>query len=74
MTRRPDRRRRGGVARTNSDRCGKIRYTSKPAAEAAGVLRAEQNPNYPDVLRVYFCRRCDGWHLTSQPKKPPAGQ
>lgn len=64
----------GGRAQGASRRCSKLRYTSEPAAQAAAQLRADNDPAYPDALRVYFCDRCLGWHLTSQlqRRRPPA--
>lgn len=67
--RRSRRLRIGGRAQGNSNRCGKLRYTTEPAAETAAELRAANDPRYPDELRVYFCGRCLGYHLTSQPKR-----
>jgi hypothetical protein len=62
----------GGAAQTTSRRCSKLRYTSAEAAETAAQLRASHDPKYPDRLRVYYCRRCLGYHLTSQAKGDPS--
>lgn len=67
------RRRWGGLdAQTTSRRCEKLRYTTEAAAETAARLKAETDERYPDQLRSYFCHRCRGFHLTSQPKRDPA--
>ena len=50
--------------------CGKLRYTSRAAGEAAAALRAERD-DYPDILRVYWHRLCNGYHITSQEKGRP---
>lgn len=52
--------------------CGKIRYTTQAAAEAAAELKADtEGPErrYPSELRTYYHHRCRGWHLSSQPKR-----
>ena len=67
--RRSRRLRLGGGAQSNSNRCGKIRYTTAAAAETAAQLKAETFDTYPDWLRAYYCPRCFGHHLTSQPKR-----
>lgn len=52
--------------------CGKLRYTTREAAKAAADLKAgtdgPEGP-YPDELRVYWHRKCRGYHITSQPKR-----
>lgn len=57
-----------GPARTTSDRCGKLRYSDAATATAAAELRA-LHPSYPDNLRAYPCPLCDGYHITSEPKR-----
>lgn len=68
-TRRRSKSRVMGPAASSS--CGKIRYTSRAAAETAAELKAgtDQGPNgYPPELRVYYHKACRGFHITSKPK------
>lgn len=57
------------IGREQTRSCGKDRYTSRRAAEAAAVLKAER-PTYPDELAAYYHRPCGAWHLTSRPRRP----
>lgn len=51
---------------------GKIRWPGKAEAlsEIAGITkRAMQGKQRPkNETGAYFCNRCNGWHLTSQPR------
>lgn len=49
--------------------CGKTAYNSRGAALAGAVRFTGRNTS---MLRVYFCRRCEGWHLTSKPRTAPS--
>jgi hypothetical protein len=60
--------------------CGKLRYVTKADAKKrlkqaqkarrSGLSRAQPAPGKTPERSVYFCRLCDGWHLTSQePRK-----
>lgn len=62
------RRRARQMAPARSTSCGKIRYTSRAAAETAAELKATKE-HYPDELRVYWHRKCRGFHITSEPKR-----
>jgi len=66
------RRRARTMGPATSTSCGKIRYTSRPAAETAAELKAgTEGPEgtYPDTLRVYYHQKCRGFHITSEPKE-----
>lgn len=64
------RRRRTVVNPAHPIACGKLRYTSHAAAEAAAKLKAENHADrYPPDLRVYYCGACHGYHHSSQPRK-----
>ncbi|GAB3670473.1 hypothetical protein GCM10027597_01800 [Saccharopolyspora tripterygii] len=54
--------------------CRKRRYPTRGVAEAElldcrikRALHPDNNGNRHEQ-RVYACRRCQGWHLTSQPR------
>lgn len=51
--------------------CDKTAYNSKGAA-LAGAARFAGRYN-ASRLRVYFCRACTGWHLTSKVRAPQGG-
>ncbi|MES2707160.1 MAG: hypothetical protein V4726_11220 [Verrucomicrobiota bacterium] len=45
--------------------CGKTIYPDKRAAATARNAWMHSHHNRPDHLRIYACRSCNGWHLTS---------
>ena len=52
---------------------GKVRYRSEDhASTALSEIRAARQFHDADPERVesryYYCRRCNGWHLTSRPE------
>jgi hypothetical protein len=50
--------------------CAKVRYDSLPQASAAlrTIFRDPASAEQEKIpRRAYFCRRCRGYHLTSQP-------
>lgn len=59
-------------SRTRCSRSGKIRYTTAVAADnvlrevTLQWLRDRRKMNRRREARVYACRACDGFHLTSQ--------
>jgi hypothetical protein len=52
--------------------CNKMNYPDKKAAVSAANLRVcgrrRIRRNRPEMLRAYFCDRCNGWHLTHKEK------
>ena len=50
-------------------RCDKELYPTKLIAqEAINGIKKHRNLRKPPV-RAYYCKSCDGWHLTSNSKK-----
>ena len=51
-------------------RCVKTRYRTRvDALMALASIQATDNPRrWKHERRVYECRRCRGWHLTSEPE------
>lgn len=52
--------------------CGKIKYKDKIAAMMALIscLHARYRKNKKrNETRIYFCKECNAWHLTSNNKK-----
>jgi hypothetical protein len=49
--------------------CGKIRYRRRIDAKIVlARIRGKDNPRRPkSETRIYRCRDCKGFHLTSQP-------
>ncbi len=45
-------------------KCEKHQYPNKKAAQTACNKRMSR-PRKADRLRIYFCERCQRWHLTS---------
>ena len=49
---------------------GKIRHEDEADAQASLKMVVRQRyAGYQDWLRVYRCEQCDGWHLTSKPRR-----
>lgn len=50
--------------------CGKRIFLKKREARWAAnrLMERRERRNKPRRLRVYFCRKCGGWHLTKQDK------
>jgi len=52
--------------------CGKLRYVTHRSAvtamkkATAAVRKGERGIRYSDA---YYCRRCDGWHLTRKSRR-----
>lgn len=56
--------------RTGETVCVKERFTTELNANLALVrIQAANDNGHRTPIRVYACRRCHGWHLTSQPPK-----
>jgi len=58
----------------NSSECpatGKRRWSTRPKAvtELRLIQGRSRKSNVP--IRVYFCKLCNGWHLTSEAKHRP---
>lgn len=53
--------------------CKKKSYPSKTIAEMHMISQQKRNNSFNQhkkvPIRAYFCRKCVGWHLTSQPLK-----
>ncbi len=49
--------------------CAKVRYVSEDLAKAASRAFEDE---YRRPYRVYRCRRCRGWHLTTQIQRAAA--
>lgn len=46
-------------------RCHKVIFTKRQAK--AALKENKKNPNqYRKEKRYYYCRECNGWHLTSE--------
>jgi len=52
-------------------RCGKLSWSSEPAATAALKL-AQGNGHYPDAARVYKCPAISRWHIATRGFHPSA--
>ena len=53
--------------------CGKTRYTDELAAKLAlADIARPDRAREGDEKRAYKCPLCQGWHLTSQPRRPIA--
>ena len=51
--------------------CGKTRYTDELAAKLAlADIARPDRAREGDEKRAYKCPFCQGWHLTSQPRRP----
>lgn len=48
---------------------GKSRYPTEAKAERYMRKALQARPGTP--LRVYACRHCQGWHMTSKPPRAP---
>ncbi|MFM8979921.1 MAG: hypothetical protein ACKOSS_05605 [Planctomycetia bacterium] len=46
--------------------CGKTPYPSREQAQRRADVRTRADD---EALRVYHCRGCDAWHITSQPER-----
>jgi hypothetical protein len=46
---------------------GKVRFKSHAAAMRRGFDLAESPKWNSEIIRVYQCTYCGGWHLTSKP-------
>ncbi|WP_144722219.1 hypothetical protein [Cellulosimicrobium sp. TH-20] len=55
-------------------RCRKRRYVDEVAARLtlATIHRVDSSRRPTIETRPYFCPRCRGWHLTSEPERTPA--
>ena len=55
--------------------CGKVRFDSKRSAQVRRneIRRGRGRSKRHDRrdMRIYHCTHCDGWHLTSQPRRNP---
>lgn len=53
--------------KTRCKQNSKIIYTKVEAQTYVNAHKSKQ-------LRIYECPGCEGWHLTSKRKEPPAGE
>lgn len=47
----------------------KVTYSSPQAAQR--VIQDQLSKAKASALRYYWCVACDGWHITSKPKREP---
>lgn len=47
-------------------RTGKVRFRDKLDAEIFLSIATSKNSNRRQETRVYFCKHCSGYHVTSQ--------
>lgn len=57
------------VKATKSRKCGKRRYRSSIEAKIAlaDIHMKDSSTRSKQEMRAYYCRACNGWHLTSKP-------
>lgn len=49
----------------NKEQCNKKIYSKKEAATALNHNKSAKTFRKKRPVRYYYCRYCDGWHLTS---------
>lgn len=50
-------------------KCTKVRYGTELGAKIALSQTWRSGSATREEMRVYRCRHCYGWHLTSQPRR-----
>jgi len=63
-----------GIKKLANGRCKwgrnkKLKYTYKTACKALDKIRIEKRNRFRQECRIYYCRHCGGYHLTSQEYK-----
>jgi len=63
-----------GIKKLANGRCKwgrnkKLKYTYEAACKAIDKIRREKRNRFRQECRIYYCRHCDGYHLTSQEYK-----
>jgi len=58
----------------NQPSCTKVRFRDEITAKIAlyKIARKDDAERSKSEARAYRCRKCHGWHLTSQPKRAGA--